>query len=338
MKYDVTTIGDTFEDVFVEPSEVRVKNDPSFTSGKAIVFELGEKIPLSSVHYDVGGSACNMAVGFQRLALNTAIVSLIGEDTPAEKIEARLEEEGVQTNQMIKNKKMQTNFSIVIRCDLGRTILVYRGLPDYSGLRLKKSLRSKWIFLAPVGKGADEIERDVISQVAEKNTKLAWNPGAVQIKKGAGHYKNILSNLSVLFLNREESIKFLNRSVRPNEEECAKKLFSFGAKLIVITNGKSGATAYDGEHFYKVPALPNVIRVDSTGAGDSFAAGFLEKFITCNWSPDKNLELVPDALFQGIANSSSVITKVGAQAGLLDKTKMEEGVGEALKRIAVEIS
>ena len=337
MRYDITTIGDAFEDVFVEPSEVKVKNDASFTSGKALVFELGEKIPLSSVNYETGGSACNAAVGFRRLGLNVAIVTMMGRDTPAEKIENRLLEEGIDTNQIIRNKKMQTNFAVIIRTDEGRTILIYRGLPDYASLRLKKSLRSKWIFLAPVGKGADEIERDVIAKVAEHNSLLAWNPGAIQIKKGAAHYKNILKNLSVLFLNREEAIKFISKSIRPNEGECAKKLQIMGPSIVVVTNGKNGALAYDGEHCYKVPSLPNVTRVDSTGAGDSFAVGFLETLISSDWSPEKNTELIPSALLQGIANSNSVITKVGAQAGLLNDSEMEEAVKEVLNRVAVEI-
>lgn len=337
MKYDITTIGDAFEDVFVEPSEVKVRKDSTFTSGKAIVFELGEKIPLSSVHYDIGGSACNTAVGFRRFGLNVAIVAMVGKDTPAEKIESRLHEEGVESSQIIRSKKMQTNFSVIIRTNEGRTILIYRGLPDYSGLRLKKSLRSKWIFLAPVGSGADEIEKDVIAKVAEHNSLLAWNPGAIQIKKGAAHYKNILKNLSVLFLNREEAIKFIGQSVRPTEEECAKKLQIMGPSIVVVTSGKNGALACDDKHCYKVPSLPNITRVDSTGAGDSFAVGFLEGLISSDWSPNKNAELIPSALLQGIANSNSVITKVGAQCGLLNNAEMEEAMREVLKRVAVEI-
>ena len=105
MRYDCVTIGDSFEDVFVVPEEAKVRHDGAFTSGMSLSFELGDKIALDEVDYEIGGSACNVAVGLSRFSLKSSVVSIIGEDTPAEKIRERLGKEDVDRSNLIVNKK-----------------------------------------------------------------------------------------------------------------------------------------------------------------------------------------------------------------------------------------
>jgi sugar/nucleoside kinase (ribokinase family) len=231
---------------------------------------------------------------------------------------------------------MKTNFSTIFSLPEGRTIFTYHGLKDYSQLRVKKSLHSKWFFLAPFGDGTEEIEKDLIAKVSEENSILAWNPGTLQIKKGASRFRNLLKNTSVLFLNREEAIKFIDYPVRPREEEMLKKLYSFGPRLVVITNGKEGAKAYDGNNIYGINALKNLDVVDPTGAGDSFATGMLAKLLSCDWNSISDSDCISKALKWGIANSSSVIKYVGGQKGLLTKNEIEKTVKDN-PRLKVEI-
>jgi sugar/nucleoside kinase (ribokinase family) len=337
MKFDVVTIGDAFEDVFVLPEDIKVKEDRSFTTGLAVSFELGEKIPLKEVDYEIGGSACNTAVGFSRLGLETSIVGVIGDDSSASKVLDRLAEEGIATQNIKIDKTLKTNFSVIFRTDLGRTIFIYHGLKDYGKFRVKKSLKSKWFFLAPLGENTTELENDLISHISEQGSCLAWNPGNIQIKKGAGSFRHLLKNLSVLFLNHEESIKFLNHPVRPSDEEIFKKLHLFGPKIIVITNGKNGAKAFDGKNFYQIGVLNNVKRIDSTGAGDSFATGFLGELILHESKEGEfDQAVISEALKWGIINSNSVVTYVGAQKGLLTHSKIEQEIAEN-PRLKIEI-
>ena len=321
MKFDITTIGDAFEDVFVEP-DINVKYDRSFASGKGICFEFGEKIPLNSVQYEVGGSACNIAVGMSRLDLKTNFVTAIGEDSPAEKIRDKLINENVATHSIIQNSEIKTGFSVIFSVEGERTIFAYHALKDYSKLKLKKNLQSYWIFLTSLGENTDEIEKNIIANVAEESALFAWNPGSIQISKGATHYRHLLKCTSILFLNREEAIKFANFSDRPEIHEVMKKLSHLGPKIVVVTNGKEGACAYDGQEFYDIKSSAQVQRVDSTGAGDAFATGFLGKLIKSDWKNSISPDEIKDALKWGIKNSESVIAYIGAQKGLLDKTEI----------------
>ena len=321
MKFDITTIGDAFEDVFVEP-ELKVKSDREFASGKGICFEFGEKIPLNSVQYEVGGSACNIAVGMARQNYKTNFVTAIGADSPAEKILNRLDDENVATASIIQGDEIKTGFSVIFSVESDRTIFVFHALKDYAKLKLKKNLQSKWIFLTSLGENTDEIEKTIIANVAEQSSLFAWNPGALQISRGATHYHHLLKCTSILFLNREEAIKFANFSDRPEIHEVMKKLVHLGPKIVVVTNGKEGAKAYDGKEFYDIKSNPQAQRVDATGAGDAFATGFLGRLINSNWKNQIPPDEINEALKWGIKNSESVISFVGAQQGLLSRTEI----------------
>jgi len=321
MKYDVVCIGDAFEDVFVEPN-LKPEFSRSFASKQSISFELGEKVPLNSVDYEIGGSACNAAVGFSRLGYNSTIVSLLGDDTPKERVIERLEKENVDYDHLNISKKIQTGFSVIFRFEGERTIFVYHGVKDYSSLKIKKGLRFKWIYVSPLGENTEDIERRVIAEVSTHNSMFAWNPGSLQIAKGASHFKHLLMATNVLFLNKEEAIKFINLPVRPSMEQIFFKLHSYGPKIIVITNGKEGAYVSHRNIILNKEADQRLKKVDATGAGDSFAVGFLGKIMELDFNTISEQEL-NEALKWGTANSASVIRQIGAQRGLLTKEEIE---------------
>lgn len=322
MKYDLITIGDAVEDVFVIP-ELDVKYERVLPSHRGIVFEFGEKIPLNAVKYEIGGSACNAAVGFSRLGYKCGIVTAMGTDSPAERVVERLKEESVDFSSSVISSKLQTGFSVIFSIDGDRTIFVFHGLKDYSKLKIKKSLNSDWYFLTALGEGSDKVENHLISEVSEKGSKLAWNPGSIQISQGATKFRHLLRTTSVLFLNREEAIKFSGLSPNPRIEEVMKKLAIFGPKIVVVTNGKAGAKVWDGMKMYEATANLRTQRVDATGAGDSFAVGFLGRLMQEDWKSPILGEAIKEALAWGMKNSDSVIRHIGAQKGLLNKKEIQ---------------
>ncbi len=100
-----------------------------------------------------------------------------------------------------------------------------------------------------------------------------------------------------------------------NSDAIMKKLYEYGPKLVVITDGSKGVQVYDGKYRYLFPAYPAVV-ADTTGAGDSFAAGFLT-----GWIKKKDVEY---AIRLGSANAASNIEKVGAKTGILTFAEAEE--------------
>jgi len=330
-KYDIITIGDCSEDIFVKPHNSLIQKNKSFTSGESVTFELGEKINLDQVSFQTGGSAGNTAVAFSRLGYQTAIVSPLGFDTIADKILDKLESEGISTEYIDQKKNIESNFSLVFNFEKERTIFVYHGLDDYSKLKLPRNLPTIWIYLAPVGHGEDAFFNKIVAQSSEKNIKIAWNPGARQIEKGAYHFRSLLKMTDILSLNKEEAIKFTDFPVRPDIKEITKRLHQLGAKIILITDGIQGAYCSDGNQLWHIDVL-SAERIDATGAGDSFTAAFVANFLENEISQ----ETIESALKRAIVESTSVVTKVGAQTGLLTKSEMESQL-EKYPRLRPEI-
>lgn len=325
-KYDIVTIGDSSEDIFIGLKDLKSEKSFQFTSGRSISFELGEKIPINNVQYEIGGTACNTSVGFARLNYRSAIISAVGNDSPGEKIYLKLSQESVDSDMMV-NSKSGSHFSLIFNLGEERTIFVYRTLDDYSILTPKKSLKTKWIYLGPIGQNSDAVFDRLVELAAEKNVNIAWNPGSLQIDKGVSRFKSLLSNTQILMLNKEEAQKFLIMPVKNSIADMARQLYHLGSKIVVITSGKDGAYVYDGTKSYKIDAL-NQKRIDATGAGDSFAVGFVGRMMIKDGKEgkeDKNDgEKIKEALKWGIINSTSVVNQIGAQAGLLSRNQIEE--------------
>lgn len=318
--YDVITIGDGTNDIFLKPHEASLVNSPECPQKGAcdkslICWDLGEKIIVDSVFYDVGGSACNVAVGLSRLGLKTAIICALGKDMGGERVEKKLAKEKVSREHIKILRDIETSFSVIINYKSDRTILVYHGLEDYSRLIIPNSVKTKWFYTGPLGKNYESVYNKLTSLISEKNISLAFNPGAIQIRDNSTKLKSLLRISKVLFLNREEAQDLLKIPKIPEVKDLLIKLKELGPEIVVITDGKNGAYAAEQNEYWYIPALKTDV-LDSTGAGDAFSAGFLACYI--------NKGNVKDALKWGIINSTSAIEKLGAQTGSLKSSQLKK--------------
>lgn len=147
----------------------------------------------------------------------------------------------------------------------------------------------------------------------------------------------MLKRTEVLFLNKEEASQFSGKpyeisgsrsrplcklhakkgflpSYADDVTEIMMEFFKYGVKNVVVTDGRNGAQASDKKHLYFCP-VETVKRVDTLGAGDSFASGFTGTLVY-----GKSLK---EALVYGTLNATSVVSYYGAQQGLLTKAQLE---------------
>jgi sugar/nucleoside kinase (ribokinase family) len=330
--YDVVTIGDAFQDLFVFSDNFKVLRDPSFKSGKSLSVDYSAKIDAKEIQYHCGGSAINTSISFSKSELKTAIITFFGNDLSSEKIKNEIEDFGVIT-ELSNNDDKPTNTSIILSHNGDRTIITYRGARKFNDLKLAKTLKTNWFYLSPIGKESESLENRLVENIAKNGSGLIWNPGSWQIKSGAKSNKHLLQLCNTIILNREEAIDF-SQIGNSKIEECLKALHDFGIKLIVITDGKNGAKAYDGSVFYQIDSSSDE-RVDATGAGDSFASGLSSKIIIeTTGKPQKffpSRETIIEGLKWGIVNSGSVVGHVGANTGLLTKSEIADKVANLTK-------
>src|SRR3989338_57215 len=130
-RFDLIAIGDSTIDTFIKVHDATVTFDLIRKSGK-ICFPYGDKIPVDAIDYGVAGNAANVVIGCQKLGLNCAIYTNLGDDDQGKRINNTFEAEGVGLDYVVVAKETRSNLSVVLTFQGERTIFVYHQDWNYS--------------------------------------------------------------------------------------------------------------------------------------------------------------------------------------------------------------
>jgi len=319
-EFDLISVGDASIDVFMRPIEgesICQLNDKECL----ICFTYGDKIPVKSLDFSIGGNAANNVVGTKRLGIKSGIVLTLGDDFVGNLIVEKLKAEGVDLTYVIQQPSTNSNFSSIIDYSGERTIFSYHAPRSYEfPVQLPVT---PWMYLTSMGESFRPFYKHVIEWLGKNPTvKLAFNPGSWQLKAGLKDgIAEVLARTEVIFVNREEAEGLTNfGKSQEKEKELLQALGKLGPKVCIITDGGKGSFATNGQVFVKVGVLP-VDAYQRTGAGDAFGSGCLAAII-------KGKDL-GEALIWGTVNSASVIGYIGAQKGLLKEDEIPEWLERA---------
>jgi len=343
-KPKIFTIGGATFDIFVHSRDQGIMEfSTPEEREKWLCLKHGGKIKVKEVVETFGGGATNTGIAFSRMGFDVCTCAKIGAEHGDDVIE-NLRKEGVCTDFVRKTSRDKTAFSDIINTfDGDRTVLAYGGANrffDAKDLPLKELEKADFIFLNHLAKKGSQIPKELLKILKKNpNIKFAWNPGKEQLEQGVKKWKSLLKRTEILFVNKEEAALFTKTPYRlagikkhdpkyhvhtaskflppyaDDVSEIMLEFFKYGVKYVVITDGRNGAQASDGERIYFCPVV-STKRVDTLGAGDSFASGFTSAMIL-----GKSLKT---ALIYGTLNANSVVNHFGAQKGLLTKTEMNK--------------
>jgi len=141
--------------------------------------------------------------------------------------------------------------------------------------------KDELIFLANI---APELQLEVLAQIEQPklsvlDTMNFWISGARE------PLMQLIKKVDVLILNDEELRELTNLT---NMFESAHALLEMGPQAVVIKKGEHGAVLVGKDDYFLAPAYPVSKVVDPTGAGDSFAGGFLGYLATCRTIDHQN--------------------------------------------------
>ncbi len=139
---------------------------------------------------------------------------------------------------------------------------------------------------------------------------MLFNPSLYLAEQGKKFLKPVLDACTVLILNKEEAQAVTGK--KTNITKLLKELQK-DIPLVVITDGPRGAWAYNGMKIYSIKPT-DVPVIEPTGAGDSFASGFLAALML--------KQDIPTALRWGAAQANSVIQHFGATNILLNRKEI----------------
>lgn len=315
--FDIITFGSASQDIHVKSKAFKIlKDEKDFATGEGLCLALGSKIDVEDVVFTTGGGGTNTAATFVKQGFRTAFCGSIGCDASGLEIVRELKRLRIDTRFLVKKKERQTNHSVIISSQgEDRTIMVYRGASDLSclpvGRQTAKLRKAKWFYIAPLtGEMLDRFEW-LVNFSKENNIKIAVNPSKQQLSLPEEQLKRVFSKIDILFLNQEEA-SFLTKIPFENENEIFKKIDEVCPGIAVMTKGGDGVTVSDGKFLYFARPNPDRKIVDTTGAGDSFASGFLSGYIKFNKDIIKSIQL-------GLGNSEGNLSQIGAKTGLLGK-------------------
>ncbi len=315
---DFLAIGDIVTEPFIrlQDASVHCKID---NEACEICMRWGDKIPYESATVCAAvGNASNAAVSAARLGLKSALRAYVGNDEFGRQCLEVLGKEKVDTRYMVTENGKKTNYHYVLWYEDNRTILVKHEDFSYTTPKIKKS--PKWIYLSSLAANSGPYHKEIAQWIKDHPTsKLAFQPGTFQMKLGVDELKEIYARTDIFFCNKEEAERILNMPVASDMKELLKKIKALGPKCAVITDDARGAYAIeeDGTTMWHTPRYPDPRKpFEITGAGDAFASTMVAGLAL--GLPFK------EAFRWGPVNSSSVLQKIGAQAGLLSRAELEE--------------
>lgn len=300
----IVTIGKATQDVFLKSSKVF---EPQIYKG--VLYEqlpLGKKLDLDEVISTTGGNVTNAAVTFARQGLHSRYVWSLGTEFASQAVLADLDNEGVDTACVIQNEAYRASFSTILLANSGeRTILNYRGTTlasDGSMLDLTSLKTADWVYLSALGDM--ELLELLITKSKQYGAKVFLNPAGAELEE-IDKLRGLLDDVDILAVNKEEAMQIVEGKTI---EELARHATHY-VSTVIVSDGPNGAVVTDGKTIVTAGMYDNVPVVDRTGGGDAFGSGFLSQ-IACGKS-------IKDATHFASANSTSVVTMIGAKAGIL---------------------
>ena len=330
----VFTIGSATMDVFVECDSANIVSVCSHSKNSEFMsYPYGAKIDMSNFSSNLGGGGVNTAMNFAHLGYDTSAIFKIGDDIYSAGILEAFEKTNVNLDNIIQDNKLSTGFSIILVSFQGdRTVLANRGANaliapediNYDALK-----EADWLYIAPLNGKSNRVLEPLVDFAHKNNIKVCFNAGTTSIKQGFDYMKKILATSHVVVMNKEEASMCSGIVVRPDTKNehyshdiihpdvraMLKSLKMSNYQVIVITDGKNGAYAYDGKKFYYCPVFQSCV-VSTLGAGDAFASTFFAAL-------DKTGHDIGKSLMYASVVSSSVVSKYGATEGLISFNEVE---------------
>ncbi len=261
--------------------------------------------PFGKINQIVGGSATYVAYAASHFVKPVQQISIVGFDFPKEEMEEMtkrgVEIEGVE---IVPNKKSffwsgryheDMNNRDTLITDLNVLADFDPKIPDsYQG--------AEFLML---GNLAPKIQLNVIQELKQRPKLIVMDTMNFWMEIAMAELKIVLKYVDMLMVNDAEARQLTGQF---SLVKAAKSIMEMGPKFLIIKKGEHGALLFHGDQVFFAPALPLEEVFDPTGAGDTFAGGFMGHLASTN---DISFENMKRAIIVGSAMASFCVEKFG---------------------------
>jgi sugar/nucleoside kinase (ribokinase family) len=263
--------------------------------------------PFGKTDKIIGGAGTYIAIASSYFANKQNIVSVVGDDFPKEMLE-KLEKRGVNLEGLqIKEGEKTFFWSGKYHNDMNsRDTLVteLNVLGDFDPIIPSSYQGAEYVML---GNLSPQVQSTVIERLTEKPKLIAMDTMNFWMDIAMEDLKKTLKMVDVLIINDEEARQL---SGEYSLVKAARVIREMGPKYLIIKKGEHGALLFHGTNVFFAPALPLEEVFDPTGAGDTFAGGFMGYIASTD---DYSFENMKRAIIAGSALASFCVEKFGTE-------------------------
>ncbi|MDR3680552.1 MAG: PfkB family carbohydrate kinase [Flavipsychrobacter sp.] len=261
--------------------------------------------PFGKVDRIIGGSGTYLAWAASNFTQDINMVSIVGGDFPKEEVEA-LEARGVNFDglEVIPDGK-SFFWSGRYHLDMNTrdTLVTDLNVLAQFDPKLPESYRNSEFLM--LGNLAPSVQISVINQMAKRPKLIVMDTMNFWMSVAMDDLKQLLTMVDVLMVNDSEAREL---SGEYSIVKAAVKIQEMGPKYVIIKKGEHGALLFHGKSVFYAPALPLEDVFDPTGAGDTFAGGFIGHIARTR---DISFSNMKTAIIVGSAMASYCVEKFG---------------------------
>ena len=288
--------------------------------------------PFGKVNQIVGGSGTYVAYAASNFISDIKQISIVGFDFPEEEM-AELRKRGVDLEgvEIVPDKK-SFFWSGKYHLDMNnRDTLVtdLNVLADFNPVVPDSYQGAEFLML---GNLAPNLQLSIINQLKVRPKLIVMDTMNFWMDIAMSDLEAVLKKVDVLMINDAEARQL---SGQFSLVKAAKTILEMGPKFLVIKKGEHGALLFHGDHVFYAPALPLEEVFDPTGAGDTFAGGFIGYLAK---TKDISFENMKTAIIVGSALASFCVEKFGPnRMKEITKTDIDQRLKEFVQLVNFEI-
>ena len=272
--------------------------------------------PFGKTDKIVGGAGTFITLASSFFVKEQGIISVVGDDFPAATLE-NMKANGIDI-QGIQIKAGEKTFfwSGRYHNDMNSrdTLITELNVLEHFNPIVPQAFQGADYLM--LGNLSPQVQRLVIERMEKRPKLIAMDTMNFWMDIALEELKKTMDLVDVLIINDEEARQL---SGVYSLVKAAKVIRTMGPKIVIIKKGEHGALLFHEENMFYAPALPLEDVFDPTGAGDTFAGGFMGYIAATD---DFSFENMKRAIIAGSALASFCVEKFGTQR-LLELTKVE---------------
>ncbi len=288
--------------------------------------------PFGKTDKILGGAATYISLSSSYFNPKINLVGVVGGDFPASDI-TMLESHSINTDGLQIKKDEKTFFwSGKYHNDMNtRDTLVteLNVLGTFDPIIPASYQDCEYLML---GNLAPSVQRTVIERLTKRPKLIVMDTMNFWMDIAMDDLKQTLALVDVLSINDEEARQL---SGEYSLVKAARKIIAMGPKVLIIKKGEHGALLFNKDQVFFAPALPLEEVFDPTGAGDTFAGGFIGYISS---TKDASFENMKRAIIYGSAMASFCVEKFGTERIVnLNKAELDERLQEFIDLVQFEM-